>query len=44
MDIFAAISLSTEPPSENSDSWCLEEKRKKGERVIIPAMWRNIFS
>ena len=43
MDTLAAISLATEPPSNDPNNWGLEERRKKDERIIVPVMWRNIL-
>ncbi len=46
MDTLAAISLATEPPSNNADDWAAlnSEKRSKDEKIILPFMWRNILS
>ena len=42
MDTLAAISIATEPPSQNSDKWGLADIRKADDKIIIPVMWRNI--
>lgn len=42
MDTLAAVSLATEPPSNNPEKWGLEEVRKKDQRIINASMWRNI--
>lgn len=39
MDTLAAISLATEPPHPEELKL---ERQKKGEKIISPAMWRNI--
>jgi Ca2+-transporting ATPase len=41
MDTLAAISLATEPPHPTQ---LKKEKQKKSDKIILPAMWRNIMS
>jgi len=41
MDTLAALSLATEPPHPTN---LKAEKQKKGDKIILPVMWRNILS